>query len=164
MFPLCRTCAYSELVHCGHTEHERSMVGTWTTDELKMAIQKGYKLLKLFEVWHFDKIAVYNNGSQCGGLFSGYIDCFMKLKQQASGWPDNVITEDDKKQYIQDYFDTEGIQLDHEKIEKNPGLRSLAKLMLNSFWGKFGQRSYMTKLEHVKDPSKYFDMLTSDSQ
>jgi len=29
----------------------------------------------------------------------------------------------------------EHIQLDPNKIEKNPGLRSIAKLMLNSFWG-----------------------------
>ena len=31
----------------------------------------------------------------------------------------------------------EGIYLDPEKIEYNSGLRSLAKLMLNSLWGTF---------------------------
>lgn len=30
----------------------------------------------------------------------------------------------------------EGVDLDFEKIEKNPGLRTVAKLCLNSFWGK----------------------------
>lgn len=40
--------------------------------------------------------------------------------------------------YIDDYYDKEGILLDFDNIRKNPGLRQLAKLMLNSFWGKFG--------------------------
>ncbi|KAJ8018923.1 hypothetical protein HOLleu_42815 [Holothuria leucospilota] len=37
--------------------------------------------------------------------------------------------------------------LDPEKITYNPGLRALAKLMLNSFWGKSGKRSDMEKTE-----------------
>lgn len=37
----------------------------------------------------------------------------------------------------------EGIQLDRDNIAKNPALRSIAKLLLNSFWGKFGQRLTM---------------------
>ena len=40
----------------------------------------------------------------------------------------------------------------------------LAKLMLNSFWGKFGQRTNLPQVEYVSDPSMYFDMLTSDQQ
>jgi hypothetical protein len=36
--------------------------------------------------------------------------------------------------------------------------------MLNSFWGKFGQRTNLPQLEYISDPSTYFDMLTSDQQ
>ena len=36
--------------------------------------------------------------------------------------------------------------------------------MLNSFWGKFGQRSNLAQIEYVYDPSVYFDPLTSDQQ
>jgi len=42
---------------------------------------------------------------------------------------------------------------------KNPGLRALAKLMLNSFWGKFGQRSRMPKTEYFTDPAAYFNLV-----
>lgn len=66
--------------------------------------------------------------------------------------------------YIDDYYDKEGILLDFDNIRKNPGLRQLAKLMLNSFWGKFGQRTNLTQTTYVTDPAIYFDMLTSDSQ
>lgn len=50
------------------------------------------------------------------------------------------------------------------KEKKNQGLCSLAKLMLNSFWGKFGQRTNLPQVEYISDPSIYFDMLTSDQQ
>lgn len=66
-------------------------------------------------------------------LFKGYIDTFLKIKQEASGWPDWCDAEEKKQQYIQDYQTKEGITLDYNNIKKNPGLRSLAKLMLNSF-------------------------------
>jgi hypothetical protein len=46
------------------------------------------------------------------------------------------VTDADKDKYIEEYHEKEGILLEKEKIKKNPGLRQLAKLMLNSFWGK----------------------------
>jgi hypothetical protein len=51
---------------------------------------------------------------------------------------------------------------DYNNIQNNPGLRALAKLMLNSFWGKFGQRSNMPQIKYISEPAEYFDMLTSD--
>ena len=66
-------------------------------------------------------------------LFKGYIDTFLKIKQEASEWHTWCRTEEDKRQYVREYQEKEGIKLDPEKIKKNPGLRSLAKLMLNSF-------------------------------
>ena len=40
---------------------------------------------------------------------------------------------------------TEYESCDPTKIQKNPGLRTLAKMMLNSMWGKFGQRTNKTQ-------------------
>ena len=45
------------------------------------------------------------------------------------------MTEEQKQAYIDQYYEHEGIRLDPERIEYNPGLRSLAKLMLNSLCG-----------------------------
>ena len=87
----------------------------------------------------------------------------MKLKQEASGWPDWILTED-KQNYIELYKQKEGITLEYHKIKKNPGLRALAKLMLNSFWGKFRQRALLPQVDFVDDPSVYFDKLTSDQE
>jgi hypothetical protein len=68
--------------------------------------------------------------------FFRYIDTFMKVKQESSGWPDWVQTDDDKDRYIREYEEKEGIKLDPEKVQMNAGLRYIAKLCLNSFWGK----------------------------
>ena len=80
----------------------------------------------------------------------------MKIKQEASGWPTECNTDEKKTNYLQEYKDHEGIQLDPVKIEKNPGLRSLAKLMLNSFWGKFGQRPNQTQVTTCPNPWQFF--------
>ena len=77
------------------------------------------------------------------------------MKQEASGWPLWSKTEEDKQLYIKQYYENGGILLDYGKIMKNPGLRALAKLMLNSFRGKFRQRSNLLQLEHATDPDIY---------
>ena len=99
-----------------------------------------------------------------GGLFTEYVNTFLKIKQQASGWPDWCKTENDKHSYIDLYEKKEGIRLDYNKVKKNTGLRALAKLMLNSFWGKFGQRSNMQQVDIIDNPKMYFDKLTSDRE
>lgn len=105
------------------------------TDELKKAVQNGYIVEKIYEVWHFDQISRYDPLTKLGGLFKEYVNTFLKLKQEASGWRSWYKTEDDKQKYIHQYHDKEGIMLDYKKIAYNPGLRALAKLMFNSFWG-----------------------------
>jgi len=50
-FPLCRTCA-EELRQdaCPHTPEQRQITGTWVADELRKAVDKGYKIVKIYEV------------------------------------------------------------------------------------------------------------------
>ncbi|XP_028393192.1 uncharacterized protein LOC114517603 [Dendronephthya gigantea] len=155
MFPLCKACADTcNQGNCNHSDAERSIQGTWVSVELQKAIEKGYRVLRVHEVWHFE--------NQSSELFKDYVDTFLKIKQESSGYPSECQTEEEKQRYIQQYFEHEGIHLDPSKIERNPGLRALAKLMLNSFWGKFAQRPNMTKVELISDPKVYFDYLSSD--
>ena len=41
--------------------------------------------------------------------------------------------------------------INSERVEKNPALRTLAKLILNSFWGKFGEKTIRPKTELIYD-------------
>jgi len=40
---------------CQHNDEERSLTGTWVTDELKKALERGYVVQHIYEVWHFDE-------------------------------------------------------------------------------------------------------------
>jgi hypothetical protein len=64
-------------------------------------------------------------------VFSEYIKPWLKLKAEASGYPKDCITNEQKVQYVADFEEREGILLDKENINSNPGLRFIAKLMLN---------------------------------
>jgi hypothetical protein len=78
-------------------------------------------------------------GVEGSGLFSDYVNMFLKGKQEASGWPSRDMSAEDKASYLEDYHEVEGILLEEEKIGYNPGKRATNKLLLNSFWGKFGE-------------------------
>ncbi|XP_054287287.1 uncharacterized protein LOC129003084 [Macrosteles quadrilineatus] len=155
MFVLCRKCGEQlNQEDCHHSSEERALTGTWTMDEIRKAVDKGYVILDMYEMWEY-KMATYENG----GLFTDFIDKFLKIKQEASGYPSWCETPEDKEKYVKDYKDHEGVSLDPAKIEKNSGLRSLAKLMLNSFWGKFGQRENQTKASLIRNPKDFFTLM-----
>ena len=88
----------------------------------------------------------------------------MKIKQEASGWPPECDTDEKKRNYLKEYKEHEGIKLDYGHIEKNPGLHSLAKLMLNSFWGKFRQHPNQTQLTTCTIPSEFFQIIGDNRQ
>ena len=163
LFPLCATCVQNEMpkrpwdrsVECNHTDQERVLTGTWCSSELSKAVELGYQVQYIYEVWHFDET--------CQGLFKDYVNTWLKIKQEASGWPEENMTEQDKQTYIDNYFEQEGIQLEYNKIEKNPGLRTLAKMMLNSMWGKFGQRLNKTQVQEFNDPQAFHRFLDTDT-
>lgn len=146
-FPLCRTCTETHRKECcQHNNAERAFEVIWVSLELYKALDLGYIVLETYEVWHYDETEQHDHDNNPDrGLFTSYINDFMKLKQEADGWPSWVKSESDKSRYISEYYDQEGIQLEPGKIQKNPGMRALAKLMLNAFWEKFGQRINMVK-------------------
>ena len=138
-FALCRTCAETQQQgSCDHTEEQRQITGTWCTPELHKALERGYRVVKVFEVWHFEK--------RQDRLFAEYIDTFLKIKTEASGWPADCQTDDLKDQFVRDFRDREGIQLEKEKITVNPGLRALAKLCLNRYYTSSSLLTYCSSL------------------
>ena len=54
MFPLCRTCAESlQQTPCEHADEERMLSGTWCSIEIHKALERGYRVVRMIEVWHF---------------------------------------------------------------------------------------------------------------
>ena len=141
MFPLCKTCADTLNQNpCTHADQERAILGAWCHVELiekgyervrgrVRGVEKGYEVLKIHEVWHWEQTT--------DELFKDYVDTFLKIKQEANGYPKHCVTDEQKQHYIDEYYEHEGIRLDPNKIEYNPGLRALAKFALNSLWGTY---------------------------
>ena len=160
MFPLCMKCAREESQFpCRCTNEERILHHTWCTPEVEVAINMGYILMDVIEVLHWEKTSTINHDTGKGGLFTEYINTFLKLKAQASGYPKHVQTWKDKLAYVEQYSKHEGIHLDPSMIEFNPGLRSIAKLALNSFYGKFGQRTNMKKCAYINHPNEIYKLM-----
>ncbi|XP_062601051.1 uncharacterized protein LOC134262702 [Saccostrea cucullata] len=158
LFPLCRTCAERQdstsRDRCPHTDQERSLTGTWVTTELHKALDMGYTLDRIYEVWHFKE------SSQ--DLFRSYIDTFLKIKQEASGFPLDCKTSEQEQDYIREVLYKTGIRMDILSIEKNPVRRTIAKLFLNCLWGKFAQRLLLPKTRYL-DEEEELQQLLQDS-
>jgi hypothetical protein len=150
LFPLCYTCAVNKIQKCTHSDEERAIIGTWCSNELLKAIDKGYHVEKIYEVWHFDE--------KSNDLFKSYVKRFMKIKLEASGVPKGMTIDE----YINESKEKLDITLDKVKIEVNPGKRSVAKMCLNSLWGKFGQRQNMGSTEYVTDVKRFYDIVLDD--
>ena len=58
----------------------------------------------------------------------------MKRKREASGWPTENMSDEDKNSYIDKYLLVEGIQLYKDKIAYNPRKRMVLKSLNNSLW------------------------------
>jgi hypothetical protein len=75
--------------NCKHSIDERKLSGCWTTPEVHLAIQNGYKVLKYHEIWHYDNMGP--------SLFRDFLLDLKRLKFINSGFPDNVPEEGRQK-------------------------------------------------------------------
>ncbi len=55
IFHLCLKCSKQNIQEeCSHTPVERQFVGTWSTVEVHKAVEVGYEIKEIYEVWHFE--------------------------------------------------------------------------------------------------------------
>ena len=92
-------------------------------------------------------------------MFADYVKKWLKNKTEATGWPKNCVTDEQKDAYITDYYAREGVQLKSNKIGKNFGRKQVAKLMLNSFGGKFGEKPNKTQTFTVTRPGQMYRII-----
>jgi len=86
MFPLCSACADTmKQGNCSHTDEERCIVGTWVVDGVGKAMQIGYILMNVFEFCEYE-ITCFDRGTNSVGIFAEYVNMFLKLKQESSGY------------------------------------------------------------------------------
>ena len=110
LFTLCKTCAKIGCSKCCHDEEGRCLQETWTSVELKKALEFGYIINEIYDY------------KKKGKIFQDYVNAFLKIKQESSGFPANCFDENGHikefvvDEYINAYLDNEGISMDWEKI------------------------------------------------
>ena len=62
------------------------MTGSWAMDEVRLAVKKGYRILENYKFYEY-QVKQYKPETGEGGLFVDYINTFLKLKAEASGYP-----------------------------------------------------------------------------
>jgi hypothetical protein len=115
----------------------------YTNLELQEAILQGYKITKIHEALWWDE--------EIEGIFGEYVNSFFKLKTEADGR--GTMTPEEVDVFADKFYKDMGIHinLDNFKPKKNNGLRNVAKMFLNSLWGKMGERLQYGKAEILYD-------------
>ena len=105
-----------------HTDAERAITGLWTTEEVKKALEKGYKTTSIYEVTHFKQSST--------DLLKSYIRKFLKIKLKTR----KFTCSEEEYRWKATKFDIE-----LGELKENPGLRFIAKICLNSLWGSLAR-------------------------
>jgi hypothetical protein len=110
---------------------------TFASVELKLALEKGYKI-KIHSAIQYDKYK---------GLMKDYVEYFLKVKVENNKHytPEECLKINEAHKAMGFNF-----EIQSENTSKNPGMKQVAKICLNSLWGKFGQRSTLDSYEYIE--------------
>jgi len=123
VWPLCRVWSFRVPPHRRSTSHHlcmghrRAVQGHGPRLPGELYIQFSFakyciyliliQVTNVQEVWHYERFTQFDPATMTGGLFPGYIDKFLRLKQQADGWPRENMTAQKKDDYIDAYLEAE---------------------------------------------------------
>ena len=161
MFILCP--ARAETTNCGHTRSKRCLTGTWVPVKLQKAEAFGYVIVAIYEAWNYDKTTMYDHATSECGLLALYMNTFMKIKIEASEYHVGYSTPRDKTAFIERVRAHERIYLSYDDIVYNAVRCTVAKLCLNTIWGKFAQNLNRCTKEIVTEPRKFFELISDDT-
>ena len=91
------TCVLtSSSADCVHTRSEnRALNGTWVIEEDRFAVGEGHWILEIYEVYEY-QVTQYNPETSEAAHFVDYINTFLKLEAEASGYPVWVHSPEDE--------------------------------------------------------------------
>ena len=115
------------------------MTGTWASVELKRSMEEGYVITKIHAALKYDKF---------NGLMKEYVGDFIQMKIEN----EKELTQDECDT-INKYHQNLGFnfEIKPENCKTNNGLRQVAKICLNSLWGKFGQRTNLSSYDFINE-------------
>lgn len=115
-----------------------------TSIEFQKALAMGYQCSYVYRIDEYDSTP---------DLFAEFIRTWLKIKIISSEPP----SPENRDEIIQGWARRYNIHLCSEEWKPNPSMRTLAKLVLNSLWGKFGQKEEMVKAEVLGNSERMMD-------
>ena len=104
--------------------------------DINLGLTNGYTIVKAREALVYSEIRVRTADKPQEGLFTKFVDACFAKKVLASKHKDvDYSSEESKKEFCRKYYEREGVELDHTKLEPNPALCAVNKLILNSSYG-----------------------------
>ena len=149
IFHTCNACAQGATQNhthyqCTHSVKERLIHGTYFTEEVNLALKYGYKIIHIYELWNWPK------HKQSTTLFKDMIKTQYVKKALSSPLPKD---ENKLKAMMCEYRDKMGLELKPSMFKENPGMRALAKFILNNIWGYLGKRTDYEESQFVENLS-----------
>jgi ribosomal protein L44E len=118
------------------------MEGCWFTEEIYLAMENGYVVEEVYELYYWESNQLSDQHLR------GYVGFFLRMKQESEGWKKLGASCDEptpeEKEEIADrlYHQNGGLaRIRVDKVKLDPVMRALAKLFLNSLWGKWAQKA-----------------------
>ena len=116
---------------------------TWSSVELQRALELGYVITKIHSALEYE---------QFQGLMKEYVGFFIQMKIENESELSQEACD-----VINKYHNALGFEfiIKPKNCSENNGLRQVAKICLNSLWGKFGQRTNLSSYDFIKDYTSF---------
>lgn len=142
IYGLCRICMEERLDGCcSHSELERAFTGTWCYSEIHEALRLGYRVLKVHVALEY--------AESSSSLFRDFLSPFMiaKMTSKKHGLVEEGLLTDFGRgvcEYVERVYH---VSLSASDFVDAPAKRQAAKLIMNAFTGKWGQKEIHTKTQ-----------------
>ena len=132
---------------CSHTLEQRTLGGTWCTPELVKAVEQGYEIKRI------------DGAAKNGTLYA--------IREHVTQNQTGICRVPRQRDHSRTksglcFCQKDNISLNPTLIVKNPGRKATAKLMLNSFWGKFGENLHKPTTQSVYTAAGLFDIISNE--
>ena len=156
---LCSKCAEDQvLTACPHEGMDRAITGVYTTLEVNYALSLGYKIIHIYEAWHW---------AQQEKIFQAFMQLLLRRKVMYSGYPEDIVSPVERSNYCEQVNAKLGLSgdliLEPSAIECDAEKRQYWKLLSCSVIGKLGQ-SNLFPLDVFIDTPNMLDEYLNDTQ
>ena len=156
---LCKVCAENEQLECNRNDKDRSLTGTYMISEVEFALTLDYKILYIHEAH------VY---TESDFVLKDFVKKLNIFKLQATNCFEDCKSHKEKEnlcELINSRMDLKNeFEITTNNVLPNSQKRNFYKLMCNSLFGKFIQRTDKPQLRYVQSQDELNELYYSGTR